>query len=198
MSSPASPQRSHRLAPTAKHPSRQPWGHRPAGPNPSLPSPSPGSTCASREPDVGSRRQQHPIAKRNPADSQQDFQIPSDTSPIQVQLCLPTQVSKPQRGIQKGILFPTNNYSVSVQPSLPTLKTTNITNAGKSSGSAARRLKSIRPQVTDLHPESRSSSWVSSYEAAGVICTLFSGMLRAQPPNYAQSAGSTQEIVKIC
>lgn len=126
---------------------------------------------------MGSCRRHHLIARRNPADSQGGFQIPSAASLIRIQLCLPTRVSKMHTEIQKGILFPANNYPVSSQPSLSTLKITNITNAGKSSGFAARRLKRVRPRVTDLHPESSSSSWVSSHEPTGAVCTLLPGVL---------------------
>lgn len=88
-------------------------------PGPSL---SPGVTAIDPQ-----HLQQHPLTeKRNPADSQGDFQIPSATSLIQIQQSLPTEVSKMHALIQKGILFPANNYPAFLQLSLPTLKITNI------------------------------------------------------------------------
>lgn len=121
---PVPPARAHCQAPT-----RQPQGHRLPGPNhrppvvvPRPPPLSQGCTWASWEPDMGFCRQHQLIAKRNPTDSQGGFQIPSATSPIQIQLCLPTQVSKMHTEMQKGILFPANNYPLSLQPPLPTLK----------------------------------------------------------------------------
>lgn len=125
------------------------------------PDPSPGVTATAVRPRmhpsiVGPCQRHHPTAKINPTDSQGDFQFSSAVRPIHILLCLPTQVSKTHIEIQKGVLFPGNNFPVSFQPSLPTLKITNITNSGKNSGFAAHRLKRIRPQVTDLHPESGS------------------------------------------
>lgn len=90
-------------------------------PGPSL---SPGVTATAIDPQ---HLQQHPLtAKRNPADSQGDFQIPSATSLIQIQPSLPAEVSKLRAPIQKGVLLPANNYPAFLQLSLPTLKITNI------------------------------------------------------------------------
>lgn len=98
-------------------PHQRPQGHRLPGP-----SPSPGVTAIAPQ-----HLQQHPLtAKRNPDNSQGDFQIPSATSLIQIQPSLPREVAKMHAQIQKGILFPANNYPAFLQLSLPTLKITNI------------------------------------------------------------------------
>lgn len=87
-------------------PCQPPQGHQ--MPGPSL---SPGVTATDPQ-----HLQQHPLNAKT--DFQRDFQIPSATSLIQTQPFLPAEVSKINAQIQKGGLFPANNYPAFLQLSL--------------------------------------------------------------------------------
>lgn len=55
--------------------------------------------------------------------------------------------------IQKGILFPANNYPAFLQLSSHPQNHKYLINTSESSRFAAHSVRHIRPQVTDLHPE---------------------------------------------
>lgn len=65
-----------------------------------------------------------------------------------------------------------------------------ITNTAKSSGFATHRLKSTRPQVTDLHPEVCGCSWVLRYSSTEAVHTQLTGSSQL----YSQSTPSSLNI----
>lgn len=122
------------------------------------PPPSPGHAWASQGPNICSCWQYHLTAQKNLVDSQWGFQFPSATHQTQIQLCLPTWVSKTHSEIWEGILFPANNYPVFMTlPFHPQIMS--ITNTAKSSGFADWRAPDLKWQIYTQKPVAVLGFW---------------------------------------